>query len=206
MNSEPGSFEDETLAEDRRLVAVLSQLYRENDRTAAIVAGAHIDDLLLSAIKSRLIEDVKVTDDLFKADGPMGTFANRNKLGLLLGIYSKPLHVELKNFASIRNVFAHQIEVQYFHDEPVKGKCMSFALPETFNQIATGQLPPKILNYYGSNFMSAEERASKLADPKKRFLDTFMILHNWLNNVRINPHRPKWEYDPDKPPPSIGRS
>ena len=61
---------------------------------------------MLGAIKARLNRH-KVEQDLFRSTGPLGAFAARIDLALVMGIYSEQEHGFLHTIRRIRNEFAH---------------------------------------------------------------------------------------------------
>jgi hypothetical protein len=78
------------------------------DRAAGIVSAAIIDDRLTVAVKSRLIPNSSLAEDVFGKRVRRGDFGLKIDLGYLLGIYDAGHHKALHAVREIRNKFAHE--------------------------------------------------------------------------------------------------
>lgn len=87
-----------------------------SDRVVGVLAGAYVDERLLSKIKKRLIaveEDSDLHSRIFEFGGPLSSFGARINMGFMLGIYGEEVRQELNAIARIRNEFAHRTSVDF---------------------------------------------------------------------------------------------
>jgi hypothetical protein len=59
---------------------------KESDRGSALIAVTWVDDALTACLKSRLRDEKKIVDSVFRPDGSLGSFSARIKTAYLLGI------------------------------------------------------------------------------------------------------------------------
>lgn len=87
------------------------------DRELAIIAAASLDLALAELISKRLMNYPKECEMFLGAneDGfaPVGSFGSRIQLALLLGIISPDDCAQLRTVKSIRNKFAHRVNVDF---------------------------------------------------------------------------------------------
>ena len=112
-------------------IAAVKDLDGMSDRAAAIVAAALVETRLSLALKSRLQQDKAVVERMFRASGPLGSFATKIDLAFLMDLISKEAHSDLVIFKSIRNDFAHQLHALDFSAERIKSDCYRLRLIET---------------------------------------------------------------------------
>jgi hypothetical protein len=103
---------------DQVATAVQEAMTSKSDRVLAVVGGAIVEEALLRALELRLRKS-KVQEMLFKPTGALGGFANKIELGYLLHMYEKSVRSALIGVSEIRNVFAHQLQIDSL-DQPVK--------------------------------------------------------------------------------------
>ncbi|MDR5759752.1 MltR family transcriptional regulator [Caballeronia sp. LZ035] len=111
----------------RDVFAFRTSLTNESDRGAALMAAAFIDDRLMLLLKSRIVDDKKVSRRAFEFNGPLGTFSARIDFCYLLGLIPKNARRDLHLIRSIRNKFAHQAGAMDFDDDSVRQLCESLA-------------------------------------------------------------------------------
>lgn len=175
---------------------VLGQFSRENDRTAAIVIGSFLDDFLLLALKSRLVDSPEL-DNYFKPEGACGSMGARCRLGLLLGLYTKQFYKDIRRMGDIRNLFAHNIDVSSFEDSVIKSKCDGLILVRSNVWLYDENKPWRPTNLYHNMGLEAEKYEKQTKDPKWVYFNSWNILSQWLLNVSANPSRPIFREDPD---------
>jgi hypothetical protein len=91
-----------------------------NDRAAAIVAAAFVDDHLAIALKRRFHQDEKILNETFRSSGPLGSFSAKINLAFLVGLCSKETCKELDTIREIRNEFAHNGLTRDFNSQRVR--------------------------------------------------------------------------------------
>ena len=100
--------------------AALEEVRTGGDRAAAIVAAALVEEHLASVIKGFLHQNIKITNDMFRGSGPLGSFSAKINLAFLIGIFSHECHKELETIKEIRNRFAHDLTIKGFDDQRIK--------------------------------------------------------------------------------------
>lgn len=85
------------------------------DRTLAIICCSYCEKYVAELIQYRMPGLTrKLTDKLFKPDGLLGPAIARTDIALALGSMDKDSHADLKTMISIRNQFAHNLEISSF--------------------------------------------------------------------------------------------
>jgi hypothetical protein len=149
--------------------AALKGIFSKEDRVAAIVAAAYMDDYLEELLRlwingRRMVhlavgEDKrrlgKLVNELLKTDSPLGSFSARISMSFVLGIIGPIMHKDLVCIKEIRNKFAHRVTVADKSGKPVH---------VTFDtqQIADWCKNLKFLSHFGA-------KPSKPVTPKEIF-------------------------------------
>jgi hypothetical protein len=105
-----------------------SELKKQRDRGAGIIASAILQDHLLAAIKTRLTVGSEVEANMFKTSGPIGSFGTQIDLGFLLGIYPNYVREQMHLIRLIRNEFAHNVQPVSFRSQ--RARCAKLNLPK----------------------------------------------------------------------------
>jgi hypothetical protein len=100
-------------------------------RATAVVGGAFVEEHLTLLLKSRMIQDEKVTKERFAPGRAFGDFGAKVDLGYLIGLYSKGAHKELATIRHIRNDFAHQFELNSFDRPDIRDRCENLTLSQS---------------------------------------------------------------------------
>ena len=90
------------------------ELDSQSDRSAAIVAGAILDHMLMEALKVYLQPKEKITKDFFVISGPLGDLGPKIDLAFLVGLVNEDTRRDLVTVKDIRNKFAHGLDVSDF--------------------------------------------------------------------------------------------
>jgi DNA-binding MltR family transcriptional regulator len=101
----------------------IEEIERQEDRGAAILAGAYLEDRLTLAIKERLVSDFKAQDTFFGGMGPLATFHAKIELSYLMGILDVRTRALLQKIRKIRNLFAHHTEPINFESGQIRDLC-----------------------------------------------------------------------------------
>ncbi len=118
------------LDENEKLV--LKSLYKEGDRSAALIAGSIVDTRLEACLRSMMKQSEKVQERFFGTYGPLGSFSSRIDLAYLLNVISKEAHNDLTIIRNIRNDFAHNLSIKGFKDTSIKDKTLNLKLIDKF--------------------------------------------------------------------------
>ena len=113
------------------------------DATFALVISTAVDQALELAIATHFEAEDDVISLVFdgNANGPLGDFAARIKMGRALGIYPAAIKEELDLIRHIRNAFAHSWEKLDFANETVIAACSQLRIP---NHLKQNPLKPKV--------------------------------------------------------------
>jgi hypothetical protein len=105
------------------------------DATFALVISSAVDQALELAISTHFVLDDDGCRRMFddNANGPLGTFAAKIKMGHALGIYPKAIRNELDTIRVIRNAFAHSWEQLDFSSEAIVNGCDVLRIPDHYS-------------------------------------------------------------------------
>jgi len=92
----------------------------DSNRAVAVVWPAIVENRLTDALRACMRPDERVANELFRPEGALGTFAQKIKLGYMLGLYQEDLKDDLVLLAKIRNAFAHRVDITGFETSPVR--------------------------------------------------------------------------------------
>ena len=115
------------LAQIEKSDAMGAELATESDRGAAVLGAAYLDDLLEQYLRERLdVSDLALNRaerdriaSLWGPSGPLGAFATRITMCLLLEIMPLNYFRCLSLIREIRNGFAHNMSVRRFSDPSI---------------------------------------------------------------------------------------
>jgi DNA-binding MltR family transcriptional regulator len=105
--------------------AIFEEIQRQEDRGAAIIAGSFLDEFLLKAISSVLIDDEKSVEEIFEGTAPLATFSAKIEMAYLMGLMSKRSRTLANAIRNVRNDFAHKLQPLTFDTSLIKGKCQT---------------------------------------------------------------------------------
>src|SRR5829696_108003 len=80
----------------------------ETDRGKALVLTAWLDDALEQFLRTRVVQEKKLIENLFDQDRPLGTFSARINVAYAFGLVSEGVYRDLHAIREIRNRFAHE--------------------------------------------------------------------------------------------------
>lgn len=95
---------------NEEMIQLTAEINRETDRAAVILAGAYLDVLLKDLIKSIMVGEPEVIEELVgRVDAPLGTFSSRIKASYCLNLITTEERANLEWIRKIRNGFAHRL-------------------------------------------------------------------------------------------------
>jgi hypothetical protein len=112
---------------------ILPDAKKQPDRHLAIVLAAVVEDGLAEALKARLVKNERITKKLLGSMGPLGTFAAKIDMGLLVGLYREDFAKMLHALREIRNKFAHEMRPLTLESEEIKAKAQGFVIYDQFH-------------------------------------------------------------------------
>ncbi|RYZ60899.1 MAG: hypothetical protein EOP09_20605 [Proteobacteria bacterium] len=166
------------------------ELSKVEDRTAAITSGTILEARLTAAIKEKLYENEEINREMFRETGPLGPFGTKIRLGFMLGIYGMQAYCDLKRITTVRNMFAHQLKAKSFELNELKQHVMNLTLVEKhiFQQ---GTDSTEIVDRGAWQKFYIPNRDAELADPKRRFLLSVMIISTMLTPTVVQVSAPR---------------
>jgi hypothetical protein len=99
------------------------------DRGTGILMVTTVEDALQDAIESRLSITSEDSETFFGMDSPMGTFANKIRMGRALDIYDNNTKQNLILLKAIRNAFAHSKISIDFKTKEIAEACNLLEMP-----------------------------------------------------------------------------
>lgn len=115
--------------------------------------AAELDAVLEQALKEFLADDEKVLKEVFGEYGPLGALGAKNKLALLVHLYTKNVYTEVERISKIRNRFAHRQDVDRFDHPEIAGQIDNLSLTAEFLVL----IQPQIARFPGVLRASAAE-------------------------------------------------
>jgi hypothetical protein len=155
-----------------------------NDRGAAILTVANIENSLRYALSRRLALGRGNTEQLFGVNGPMGTFDLKIKMAKALKVFGSETDRNLSLIRAMRNAFAHSIIPITFKTPAVIELCKFLVVPFV--------LPPKSIKVVDGKIVDPEEPT----EARQRFTT---VCENTSHNLFIYgqhcPQRPREQED-----------
>ena len=102
---------------------LLSEMFNQSDRAAAVVAASVLDELLRKALLSFLLESSKADELLFGVYKPLSSLKAKTDVALLLGLISPDECADLNTIRQIRNDFAHKFDILTFSTTGISLLC-----------------------------------------------------------------------------------
>jgi hypothetical protein len=116
----------------------IEEIERQDDRGAAILAAAYLEDRLTLSIKERLIADSIAQNELFEGMGPLATFHAKTELAYLMGIADARTRLHLRTIRKIRNLFAHDMNPINFESPQIRDLSSNLMTADTMQRLKTG--------------------------------------------------------------------
>jgi hypothetical protein len=141
-----------------------------SDRVNAVVGGAFVELHLTHFLKSRMVKDRKVIEEMFKQGQAFADFGAKVDLGYLIGVYSKRAHKELTTIKRIRNYFAHQFDLNSFERDDIRDHCQNLTLSQSKKIVMaiSGDLILSELKVEGEDDLTWSDFAFETCPPSPR--------------------------------------
>lgn len=144
----------------------VARFIKQADRGTALVAAAWLDDALQARIRAAFRPDKGTADDLFRPDGPLGSFSARIKLAYLLDLIEPTARKDLDRIRGIRNDFAHERKDLRFTSPSIRDRCRQLHGADAC-RLGGWTLPSPKQKFIVTAYFLAEYLMS-LAKPRKR--------------------------------------
>ena len=115
--------QEETFAKSKDFQGFLDEFQKENDRSAAIIGAAFLDEHLKQLLANFMVDDPYEVKELLSGESPLGSFGARIRAAYCLGLISHEYFESLKLIKDVRNAFAHQLHGRTFDDNDVAAAC-----------------------------------------------------------------------------------
>ena len=100
--------------------SIWEELESTNDRAAAIVGEAILDESLAILLSNYLIADQKEVNSLLDNPGPLSSLHHKSTLAYCLGLITKEELDVIRAIHTIRNRFAHRLSGASFSDPSIE--------------------------------------------------------------------------------------
>jgi DNA-binding MltR family transcriptional regulator len=112
-----------TLRDAKQDQEIVEKIDGGDDRSAAILAEALLEDRLTKCLLAHLKDDNVVVGKMFKGYGPLASFGAKLDLAYLMEIINERELQVLNRVKEIRNRFAHRLEAHSFDVPMIKDLC-----------------------------------------------------------------------------------
>ena len=157
-----------------------------------------MEEALRNALECHLHRNKKLTDNLFRPSGALGSFATKIELGYLVGIYGEKGLRELSIIKDIRNAFAHRLDIDGFETATIRDRVMNLSFGERY----TLDLSKPIEEKRGDPsrpfgewpwWFSIQNKDEMLKSPRERFLASVGAL-TYALSVPLHSAMPRPEF------------
>ena len=153
------------------------QIEFDSDRAAAVVAAAILELRLEQAIKGRFEGKAAATEDrLFSFSGALGAFSAKASLAHAMGLLSDRAFKDVDNIRTIRNKFAHDLNIDHFDEQSVRDRCSNLSIIDDH----VGPLSEANIFNAGKFYFSPPDVERKLTDPRFRYTMTAQTIASVL--------------------------
>lgn len=148
-----------------------------DDRTLAIIHVSNIEKYLGEAIQSALPGlNSRLRETLFHPDGALGPLGVRNQLAKAMALTNDHQFKNIKLLASIRNKFAHHLEIDSFDHPEISKRISQFIWAEW-----------GIINGWTRESLVKEKDRFKNENNRQKFHEVAVqiniLLHNFANHT-----------------------
>lgn len=157
------------------LQIVKDEIEGTNDRSVVIVCAAILDTQLEKLIKNALYIDKNIDEKLFVGgNAVLSSFNSKITMAYYMKMISKDEFTLLNTIRSIRNKFAHEIDVSNGRiSGSIKDKCLNLTIPK-------GMYVPIEVFIGNINDLDLSYNPNDEKEPIKRFVNTFYFLTQCL--------------------------
>jgi hypothetical protein len=156
---------------------ITNEIDRQEDRSAAIIAGSFLENRLVMATQAQFKHRNKsVENALFKGVGPMATFSSKIDFGFLLGLYEDHLRQSLHVIRQIRNAFAHTMTPITFDAPQIKVLTDKFLSAESMGQVLADKTKDGLSDEHLVTKLFGENIALRPDSSRNRFMAGVQIL------------------------------
>lgn len=101
----------------------------ESPLACALIAGAAIEQAMMSLLRKRFIPKSNTADSFFGPGGMLGDYRRCAELTYCFGLIPKPMYQTICVIGDIRNLFAHSPVSIDFSDTEVAKQCKKLDMP-----------------------------------------------------------------------------
>ena len=122
---------DDLRADMERVYDYYTELSKESDRGAAILAAATFEGWISAIIMGYFVKLNSELERKLLEYGPLSTFSAKIDFAFALGLYNKPTRKNLHIIRNIRNQFSHSTEPMKFENESISVLCRKLDIGDT---------------------------------------------------------------------------
>ena len=109
----------------------------ESDRSAIILNGSTVEHFLTAKLEDKMPSlNSDERTKMFSPEGPLGTFANKNRIAFGLGVMERAVSKKIDVIRAMRNAAAHCIKLVTFTTTEFRDGVQQLADPKHRSQIA----------------------------------------------------------------------
>jgi hypothetical protein len=158
------------LTDEQDLIA--RELGNQTDRGVAIIAGAYIEDLLSTCLKSRLhLSHKSLENRIFGRQGSLNSFSSKIDMGLALGLYQEREWRDFHTIRDIRNEFAQVSTPRTFESQRVRDLCFNLAMAEVY----ISQFSMEVEKSTGDRRVAGERLVEQMRENLKSARNRFIV-------------------------------
>jgi DNA-binding MltR family transcriptional regulator len=157
-----------------RSTTFLKELDGESDRGLVLVSAAMLEENLELLLRSVMRADKKtaneVLPDLFRSDGPLGSFAGKTKVAYAMALIDQLMYRDLNRIRAIRNEFAHSYAEAKLTTEGVADRIM---------ELESGKMFEELFSKESDVYFQLDEKGKRsivVNDKKRRLLIATIVL------------------------------
>ncbi len=147
-------------------------------RGAAILLATNVDNALQKSIRRWLNLEPERRDELFRFNGPSGTFGNKIIIAHALGIFGNKTRQNLEIIRTIRNAFAHATHPIRFDDLAIIKLCDFLVVPDP---VRFGSVKGPLNPVSESSFAAREKYRMTCEN-----IANNLLVHNFTGPIRID--------------------
>lgn len=152
----------------------LKELGVESDRGMVLVAAAVLEENLEMLLRSVMRNDKRTRGDvlphLFRADGPLGSFAGKTRVCYAMELIDELTYRDLNTVRTIRNEFAHSY---------AEAKLANTSVRDRIAQLETAKLLEEKLGIKSEVNFVIDERGGLQFQLRKKSVDSSCRLCSW---------------------------
>ena len=153
---------------------ISAEIDRQEDRGAAIIAAAFLEDRLLFCLANHFKNrDRFLENQLFRGLGPLSSFSAKIDIAFLLGIFDQEGRDQIHIIRRVRNAFAHTMTPLQFTSSNISDMCSN--LPNFKKALEILTTPTSDIKYLEIMKPFYESLANVEDSPRNRYMNSIKL-------------------------------